>query len=654
MCHARTPPAWRTKPHSHRPVVVRGPPASTAGTRPSTGARGPNHLPRGRVRRSTGKRRSPMLTLVLIGLLGGLITAVSPCILPVLPVVFLAGGTAGQPPPTDTHTGTSTTTAGRSADGAVLLRTPPKAPPRPSHSRRPYAVVTGLVLSFSFFTLLGVTIVSVLGLPEDILRHTGLALLVLIGLGLLFPPVERLLEKPFSRIPQRQVDKDGSALVLGLGLGLLYVPCAGPVLAAITVAGARGEISADVIALTLSFAAGTAIPLLAFALAGRRVAERVTAFRTRARAVRITAGILMIALAAALALDLTTALQRALPDYTAAAQRTVEDHEIARQKLSGLYDDSNKELSRCQDGAGELRSCGQAPPIEGIHSWLNTPGNRPVDLTSLRGKVVLIDFWTYSCVNCQRAAPHLRDWDRTYRDAGLHTIGVHSPEFVFEKKRGNVAAGARKLGVTWPVALDNKLTTWNNYRNRFWPAKYLIDARGTVRYFKFGEGEYDKTETHIRDLLREANPTITLPDPTNRAMDDLTKDRTPESYLSTHRIRNYTGTSLTDDTPTRYRFPRQPLPLNYISLDGTWTAGYEHFTAGPGARLALTYRAKNANIVLAGTGKVTVLVNGTPTRTLTISGTPALHRLTDDGTPRTAHLELRITQGIQAYALTFG
>ncbi|MFD8938795.1 cytochrome c biogenesis protein DipZ [Streptomyces sp. NPDC059578] len=594
-----------------------------------------------------------MLTLVLIGLLGGLITAVSPCILPVLPVVFLAGGTGGAPQRAGS---TGRSAADTVAAGSVLLEAPPGAPPRAraSRNRRPYAVVTGLVLSFSFFTLLGVTIISALGLPEDILRHTGLALLVLIGLGLVFPPVERLLERPFSRLPQRQVNKEGSALVLGLGLGVLYVPCAGPVLAAITVAGARGEINADIVALTVSFAVGTAIPLLVFALAGRRVAERVAAFRTRARGLRITAGLLMIALAFALAFDVTTALQRALPDYTSAAQRKVEDNDTARQELSGLYDNSNKALSRCEDGADELRSCGQAPPLEGIDSWLNTPGDRPVDLKDLRGKVVLVDFWTYSCINCQRATPHLRDWDRAYRNAGLRIIGVHSPEFAFEKKRGNVADGTRKLGVTWPVALDNGLTTWNNYRNRFWPAKYLIDADGTVRHFKFGEGQYDQTETMIRDLLRQADPTVDLPDPTGRAVDDLTENRTPETYLSTQRINGYTGTPLVSDKPTTYRFPHRPLPLNRVSLDGTWTAGYEHFTAGRDARLALTYRAKNANLVLAGTGKVTVLVNGTPTRTLTVSDAPALYRLTDEKKARTAHLELRLSEGLRAYALTFG
>ncbi|MFF3035509.1 cytochrome c biogenesis protein DipZ [Streptomyces rubiginosohelvolus] len=602
-----------------------------------------------------------MLTLALIGLLGGLITAVSPCILPVLPVVFLAGGAGGQAD-TGTRGGGSSAeqeAGGRRAVGGedasgvltVAVRGPAERAPR---NRRPYAVVAGLVVSFAFFTLLGVTIISALGLPQDLLRHIGLGLLVLIGLGLIFPPVERVLEKPFARIPMRQVNKEGSAFALGLGLGLLYVPCAGPVLAAITVAGARGEISADIVVLTLSFALGTAIPLLVFALAGRRVAERVAAFRRRARGLRIIAGSLMIVLALGLAFDVTAAIQRSLPDYTSGVQKKIEDSDTARQQLSGLYDDSNKELSRCQDGADELRLCGQAPPIEGISSWLNTPGDKPVDLKSLRGKVTLIDFWTYSCINCQRAVPHLQDWERAYRDAGLRIIGVHSPEFAFEKKRSNVVSGAKKLGVTWPVALDNDLTTWDNYRNRFWPAKYLIDARGTVRYFKFGEGQYDQTETMIRELLRQADPTVVLPEPTGRAMDDLTAGRTPETYLSTLRIRGYLGTPLVDDKPAVYRFPKDPLPVNKLSLDGTWTAGYEHFTAGPDARLALAYRAKNANLVLAGTGKVTVIVDGRTTRTIDVSGSPTLYRLTDDKDPRTARLELRLDEGLEAYAFTFG
>ncbi|MFJ4716409.1 cytochrome c biogenesis protein CcdA [Streptomyces sp. NPDC088785] len=589
-----------------------------------------------------------MIILILIGLLGGLITAVSPCILPVLPVVFLAGGPAPDAPREIHATG-----GARAADsGSDVLVDAPPTTKRP-RNRRPYAVVAGLVLSFSFFTLLGVTIVTALGLPEDILRYVGLALLVLIGLGLVFPPVERVLEKPFARIPQRQVNKEGSAFALGLGLGLLYVPCAGPVLAAITVAGAQGRLSLDIVALTVSFAIGTALPLLVFALAGRRVSERIGAFRKRARKLRIVAGALMIVLALGLALNVTDAIQRALPDYTSAAQKRIEDSKAARQQLSGLYDDSNKELSRCEDGVDELRSCGQAPPIEGISQWLNTPGGEPVDLKKERGKVVLIDFWTYSCINCQRSLPHIRAWQKAYKGAGLEIIGVHSPEFGFEKKAGNVRSQAEKLGVTYPVALDNKLTTWDNYRNRFWPAKYLIDSHGTVRYFTFGEGRYAQTEDLIRDLLRDADPTVKLPPRTGQADAELTADRTPETYLNNHNIVGYVGDPLVDDKATAYHFPAD-LPAGKLALDGTWTAGYDHFTAGENARLAMTYKAKNVNLVLAGRGRATVLRDGEVVKRLDIDGTPTMHRLIDDKNAHQGRLEVRLTPGIQAYVLTFG
>ncbi|MFD0020751.1 cytochrome c biogenesis protein CcdA [Streptomyces sp. NPDC058382] len=590
-----------------------------------------------------------MLTLTLIGLLGGLITAVSPCILPVLPVVFLAGGpgTERQPQPTAESRRQEAPTSGD------VLTAPAPAGTPPSRNRRPYAVVAGLVLSFSFFTLLGVTLLTALGLPQDILRYIGLTLLVLIGLGLIFPPIERLLEKPFAGIPQRQVNKEGGAFVLGLGLGLLYVPCAGPVLAAITVAGARGHINADIVALTVSFAVGTAIPLLIFALAGRRVAERVAAFRTRARKLRIAAGLLMVVLAFALAFNITDTIQRALPDYTSAAQKKIEDSDTARQQLSGLYDNSNKELSRCEDGVDELRSCGRAPAIDGIAKWLNTPGGAPVDLAQQHGKVVLIDFWTYSCINCQRSLPHIETWNAAYKAAGLEVIGVHSPEFPFEKNAGNVADQAKKLGVSYPVALDNDLTTWDNYRNRFWPAKYLIDAHGTVRYFKFGEGQYDRTEDLIRTLLKQANPKVELPPRTGQKADDLTADRTPETYLSNLRIRNYVGTPLVDDKATDYRFPAD-IPRNSLSLEGTWTAGYDHFTAGEDARLAFTYHAKNVNLVLSGEGPVTVLVNGRVTKTVQVHGTPSLYSLVDTPKAADAKLELRVAPGIEGYSFTFG
>lgn len=613
-----------------------------------------------------------MLILILIGLFGGLITAVSPCVLPVLPVVFLAGGPGTTNPTSEKQPGTSapprTASATASESGsATTTKAPPETTAEPEskpgsatgstskkpRNRRPYAVVAGLVISFSFFTLAGTTIISVLGLPDNILRYIGLGMLILLGLGLIFPPLERLLEKPFARLPQRRVNKEGSAFALGLGLGLLYVPCAGPVLAAITVAGAQGKINIGIVVLTLSFAVGTAFPLLVFALAGRGVARRISAFRSRARTFRIAGGVVMILLACALAFNLTDALQRALPDYTAAAQNSVENNSVAQQKLSGLYDSSNKQLSKCADGVDQLRECGPAPAIAGIATWLNTPGGKPISVKSLRGKVVLIDFWTYSCINCQRSLPHVEAWNRAYHDAGLQVIGVHSPEFTFEKNASNVAGQARKLGVDYPVALDNKLTTWDNYRNRFWPAEYLIDATGHVRYFSFGEGRYGQTEDLIRTLLQQAHPGAALPAKTNAPDVTVAKGTTPETYLSTQRIDRYVGDTLVEAKPEQYHAPAK-LSNDGISINGTWTTTYEDFTAGANARIDLNYQAEKVYLVLGGHGPVKVLINGKLVRTIQVSGSPTLYTLVNDNTAQRALLQVEPASGIQAYDFTFG
>ncbi|WP_218028072.1 redoxin domain-containing protein [Streptomyces niveus] len=267
--------------------------------------------------------------------------------------------------------------------------------------------------------------------------------------------------------------------------------------------------------------------------------------------------------------------------------------------------------------------------------------------------MVLIDFWTYSCINCQRSLPNIKQWATTYKEAGLEVIGVHSPEFAFERDAGNVADQAKTLGVTYPVALDNDLATWNNYRNQYWPAKYLIDADGTVRYFKFGEGQYDQTENLIRTLLKQADPNVQLPPKTGQKDADLTKNRTPERNLSNLRIEGYVGDPLANDKAKTYRFPAT-VPTDRLALDGTWTAGYEYFTAGTDARLTLNYRAKNVNLVPARKGTVKVVVDGKPTRTVQVDGTPTLHRLVDETTSRQARLELQIDPGTQAYAFTFG
>ena len=469
-----------------------------------------------------------MLTLVLIGFMGGLITGVSPCILPVLPVIFFSGTQGGR---------SETTEAGGGI--AVAVETKPAL----SDRLRPYRVIGGLVLSFSLVTLIGTSLLSLLHLPQDAIRWAGLIALTVIGLGLIFPRFEEILEKPFSRIPQLQMSEGRSGFGLGLALGVLYVPCAGPVLAAIVVAGATGSIGLDTVALTISFAIGATLPLLIFALAGQRVAERVGTFRRHQRRIRVVGGIVMLAFAVALVFNVPAKLQRAIPDYTSSLQDKVVASDEIQEKLNlgGLVNDQNRELSNCSNGAAQLESCGTAPDIKGITGWLNTPGGAPVDLKSLRGKVVLIDFWAYSCINCQRAIPHVVDWYGKYKDLGLEVVGVHSPEYAFEKNAGNVASGAKDLGITYPVALDNSLSTWTNYRNRYWPAEYLIDANGTVRHIKFGEGDYPVTENLIRELLVDANPDVQLPAPSDSADQTPDAGQTPETYLGVGKMVNYGG-----------------------------------------------------------------------------------------------------------------
>ena len=390
-----------------------------------------------------------MYTLVLIGFVGGLITAISPCVLPVLPVVLFSG------------TG-----------------------------RAPYRVIAGLVLSFSLVAVVGTVVLQWLHLPAEVIRWVGLVVLTAIGFGLIFPRIERVLEWPFARIPQRDITGSRRGFGLGLALGVLYAPCAGPVLAAIVVAGATGHIGLDTVALTVSFAVGTALPLLLFAVGGQRVTQRVKAFQHRQRQIRVAAGVVMLVAAVALALNVPASVQRNIPDYTATLQ--------ARIAPAGVG------LSNCVEGASALQNCGSAPDIVGIDSWFNTPGDAPLTLKALRGRVVLVDFWTYTCINCQRAIEHVTGWYDRYKDQGFTVIGVHTPEYQFEHDRAGVVKGAADLRIKYPVALDNKYDTWNNYQNQYWPASYLIDADGVVRHIKFGEGDYDVTEGMIRDLLAQA------------------------------------------------------------------------------------------------------------------------------------------------------
>ena len=284
----------------------------------------------------------------------------------------------------------------------------------------------------------------------------------------------------------------------------------------------------------------------------------------------------MIVLAVALVFNLPALLQRAVPDYTVADAEGHRGRRYPAQAEPGWHGERPTGRLR-RTGPAQLQQCGPAPAVSGITQWLNTPDGKPIDLASLRGKVVLIDFWAYSCINCQRAIGHVVDWYNRYRDDGFVVIGVHTPEYAFERVPGNVASGAAALHITYPVALDNDYKTWNNYQNLYWPAEYLIDANGTVRHTKFGEGDYDGTEKLIRQLLVAANPDARLPAPSNSVDTTPQTALTPETYLgvaSSRKLRRRAAITsrAASDTPPA-------LAADKFALRGRWTLDDQGATA---------------------------------------------------------------------------
>lgn len=563
-----------------------------------------------------------MLSLILIGFVGGLITSVSPCVLPMLPVVFFATGTDDD-----------------ASEG--------------SGRWRPVIIIAGLVTAFCTVTLVGATLLSLLGLPDSFLRWTGVVVLTAVGIGMIVPGIGHLLEKPFYRLPKVTGGRGGPFL-LGLGLGTLYVPCAGPVLVAITVAGATGQVGTGTVVLTVAFGVGAALPLLIFAAAGSNIRRRIATYRRRAGMFRVIGGATLVALAVGLVFNLPQVLQRVIPNYTSGLETALAESDAVQGALTPFETDENRLLSRCTPGDDELADCGPAPRLRGTGEWFNTPDRAPLSLADLRGEVVLLDFFAYSCINCQRDQPYIERWAQAYEDAGLTVVGVHSPEFAFEKSAGNLAAALEKEGTTYPVVQDNDLATWTAYRNRYWPAKYLIDRTGTVRAITFGEGGYDRTESLLRQLLVEDGD-VALPDPVTDVGDaGLTAGRTPELYLADNRPGYVGSPRYLDPGPTAYTFTGGAQPRDTYGLAGTWSATPEHVTATAGAQVRLRFRAAKVHHVLAGEGTVTVSQPGRPDRRIEVSGAPNLYTLVDGDDVIEETLTLTYSAGIEAYTFTFG
>ncbi|MFL5952817.1 MAG: cytochrome c biogenesis protein DipZ [Gaiellaceae bacterium] len=541
-----------------------------------------------------------MLVLIVIGLLAGVVTAISPCVLPVLPLL-LAGGASG---------------------------------------RKPLRIIAGLIVSFSVFTLFASWLLQQLGLPQDLLRNLAIALLFVMAGVLLLPRAALWLERSLAVFSRLRPARAGNGFFLGATLGLVVVPCAGPFLAAISTAAARENFGGRTIAATLAYAIGAAIPMLAIARGGREASARI---RLHAEQLRMASGVVIALVAFGLVFHLDDNLARLTPGYTDFLQRKIENNASAKRELAKVRGGGEALTARAT--VGGLPDLGAAPPLHPDGAWINSPA---LTMRQLRGKVVLIDFWTYSCINCLRTLPHLKAWDATYRKDGLVILGVHTPEFAFEHVTSNVRSAVKRLGIRYPVVQDNAYKTWDNYANEYWPAEYLVDRSGRLRHAHFGEGEYGKTEALIRRLLDARGPGAgTIADATP------TEQLTPESYLGYARIGNYTGSRIVPNKTTRYTFAKS-LFANAYSYDGVWRIGAEKIIAGKDARLRLDFRAKDVYLVLGGHGTVQVSVEGKHTKTIHVDAERLYTVRSSTKLATDALLELSFTPGVQAYSFTFG
>jgi cytochrome c biogenesis protein CcdA/thiol-disulfide isomerase/thioredoxin len=577
-----------------------------------------------------------MALLMLFALVAGAGTALSPCVLPILPAVLSAGVTGGR--------------------------------------RRPLGLVTGLALSFTFATVALVYVIDAIGLPNDTARTLAIVVLVVFGFTLLLPPLGDRVEALASRLapgPARfRGDGFGSGLLVGASLGVVYAPCAGPILAGVITVSAAQDFTAGRLAVALSYAIGSAAVLYALLLGGRRLADRLAPIRGQ---VQLALGAIMVAVAVAMTAELDLRFQAAiaedLPGFLVNPTGEIERAEAVSQELEavsphggGAEEAGAAELDRGLD----LPRLGLAPDFTATQSWFNTEDGDALTMEGLRGRVVLIDFWTYTCINCIRTLPYVTAWDRTYRDDGLTVVGVHSPEFPFERDPANVADAIDRHEIDYPVVQDNEFGTWTAYGNRYWPAKYLVDAEGQVRYVHFGEGEYETTERAIRTLLREKGDEELGGGAQARAERSSRRTTTRETYLGAERAEGWVNGPIAVGRRD-FGAPPGELGQNRFAYSGNWAIGPQSATAGAGARIDLRFNARRVFLVMGSpdrTRSVQVQLDGRPI-SAGLAGPDVkasraavrahqLYRLVDLPGVGSHRLTLTFDPGISGYAFTFG
>ena len=499
------------------------------------------------------------MTLIVLAYLGGILTIVSPCILPVLPFVFARGG---RP---------------------FLTGTAP--------------LLGGMVVMFAAVASLAAVGGGWAVSANQYGRIAAMVLLGLFALTLLSRTLADMLTRPLVALGSKlsnDVNAEGGAgasFLLGIATGLLWAPCAGPILGLVLTGAAISGASTQTTLLLLAYALGAATSLSLALLVGGRILQAMKQSLGAGEWARRALGVLVMAGVAAIAFGFDTGFL---------ARLSLANTTRFEQGLINMLHPAGTAKPVAVAGSN-LPVEGQLPELNGATGWLNTA---PLTREALRGKVVLVDFWTYSCINCLRALPYIRAWAEKYKDHGLVVLGVHSPEFAFEKDPANVQKAVRDLGVAYPVALDSNLAIWQAFNNQYWPAHYFIDGQGRIRAHHFGEGEYDQSERTLQTLLREAgnkNVPGGLVDPQKTgalAAADEGDMQSPETYLGYGRGMNFASNTPLPDKPQDYKTP-YPLGLNQWGLTGRWTVGEEKSVADArGAKLTFRFHARDLHLVL--------------------------------------------------------
>ncbi|HIH2749139.1 cytochrome c biogenesis protein DipZ [Burkholderia aenigmatica] len=623
------------------------------------------------------------MLLIVLAYLGGVLTILSPCILPVLPFVFAR---ADQP----------------------FVRTG-------------LPLLAGMALTFAVVATLAAVGGGWVAQANQAGRWVAIVLLAVFGLTLLMPRLAEHLTRPLVAAGNRLTgfaQRDGrpagpaSSLLLGVATGLLWAPCAGPILGLVLTGAALRGASVGTTLLLVAYAAGAATSLGVALVIGGKVFAAMKRSLGAGEWIKRGIGVMLLAGVGAIALGLDTgALAQLSTATTGGLETKLVDRLGGRSNgapaaMAAAGNPADNSANGAANGSGgammaataEAEQAGGAmmravdathapatlpvegtlPPLDGAVQWLNSP---PLTAAGLRGKVVLVDFWTYSCINCLRTLPYTTAWARKYAPYGLVVIGVHAPEFAFERDIGNVKKAVHDLGIDYPVAIDNGYSIWRAFGNEYWPAHYFIDAQGRIRHHHFGEGEYAQSERAIQSLLAEAGHPEALNVPIGLsgvpakgalAAADSADVRSPETYVGYARAEDFTSPGgVVRDAAHRYDAPAHP-DLNDWGLAGTWQVGAERASlAAPSGRIVYRFHARDLHLVL-GPG-----ANGQPVRfRVTIDGAApgAAHGTDVDaqgyGTVTGQRLYQLVRQsgaiadrtfaiefldpGVNAYAFTFG